>query len=127
MLRVSPEPDREKARRVCEAAGAKYEENALCLFAFEENALVGICLFKLIKDGCRIIVLRNTRGNDDLGALIITGRVALEFAERTSGVHAYLEEENEALAKALFFTRKDGKQYLNMTGYFGMCEGCKNK
>ncbi len=127
MIRVSPEMDNEKARKICEAAGAVYEENSLCTLAFEDKALVGICLFKLIKDGCRIIVLRNTRGNDNLAALIIAGRAALEFAERTSGVHAYLEDENEALAKALCFTRKDGRLYLNMTGYFGSCCGCKHE
>ncbi len=127
MIRVSPEMDCEKARRVCEASGAKYEENSLCMFAYEDNTLVGICLFKLIKDGVRVITLRNTRGNDNLDALIISGRACLEFAERTSGVHAYLEEENEALAKALCFTRKDGRQYLDMTGYFGSCQGCGHK
>lgn len=127
MIRVSPEMDFEKVKKVCEASGARYEENSLCLFAYEDSCLVGLCLFKLIKDGVRVSVLRNTRGNDNLDALIIAGRACLEFAERTSGVHAYLEEENEALAKALCFTRKDGKQYLDMTGYFGTCQGCQHK
>lgn len=127
MVKVTPEMDLEKIQAVCDRCGIKGEENALCYFIYVDNALGGICLFKLIKDGGRIIALKNTPEVDDRDALIIGGKACLDFIERKSGFYAYFEDDDTALAKALGFGEKEGRLYLDMHGYFGNCGGCCHK
>lgn len=127
MVRVSPEMERDKIEAVCAANNVKSEENALCYFIYIDGALGGICLFKLIKGGGRIIALQNVNGAEDDGALIIGGRACLDFIERTSGFDAYYEADSIATAKALGFNEKEGRLYLDMHGYFGNCGGCCHK
>lgn len=127
MIKVTPEIDREKISAVCQRLGIKAEENALCYFIYVDGELGGICLFKLIQGGGRIIVLRNTPEVADRDALIIGGRACLDFIERMSGNDAYFEEADEDTAKRLGFNEKEGRLYLNLVGYFGTCCGCNKK
>ena len=127
MIRVSPEMDAEKIKSLCERCGIKAEENALCYFIYVDERLCGICLFKLIKGGGRIIALRNIERDKDRDALIIAGRTCLEFTERTAGTDAYFEEDDADTAKELGFNERDGRLYLDMHGYFGTCAGCAGK
>ncbi len=127
MIRVSPEFDINKINALCEKCGITAEENALCYFIYAEEVLCGICLFKLIKGGGRIIALRNIKRNEDRDALIIAGRACLEFVERTAGFDAFFEEDDAETAKELGFKERNGQLYLDMHGYFGTCAGCANK
>lgn len=126
MVKVTPEIDKEKIDALCARCGVSCEDNALCYFIYVDEALGGICLFKLIKDGGRIIALKNTPDCDDRDALIIGGKACLDFIERKSGYYAYFEDDDKALAAALGFGEKEGRLYLDMHGYFGGC-GCCNK
>lgn len=127
MIRVSPEFDTEKINALCERCDVVPEENALCYFIYVEEVLCGICLFKLIKGGGRIITLRNAKRDEYKEALIIAGRACLEFIERTSGFDAYFEEDDAPLAAELGFKERNGQLYLDMHGYFGSCAGCQSK
>ena len=126
MIRVSPEYDSEKIAALCKESGIVPEENALCYFVFSDEKICGICMFKLIKDGGRILVLRNAAGSEDRDALIIAGRTCLDFIERKSGFYAYFEEKDAKLAEQLGFKERDGRLYLDMHGYFGHCKSCLN-
>lgn len=127
MIRVSPEMDGEKINALCEKCGVKPEVNSLCYFIYVDEVLCGICLFKLIHGGGRIIALRNIDRDKDRDALIIAGRTCLEFTERTAGFNAYFEEDDADTAAELGFKERDGQLYLDMHGYFGTCAGCAKK
>jgi len=128
MIKVTPVCDTAEIKALCDRVGIVPEPNALCYFIYVDGVLGGICLFKLIKDGGRIIALRNTKEVQDKAALIIAGRACLDFIERKSGFNAYFEEDDDALAASLGFTKKEGQTYLDLHGYFGKCcGGCSAK
>ncbi len=127
MIRVSPQFEREKIDALCKDCGVTAEDNALCYFIYVEEVLCGICLFKLISGGGRIMALRNIKRDENTDALIIAGRACLDFVERNSGFDAYFEEDDAVLARRLGFKERDGRLYLDMHGYFGTCAGCANK
>lgn len=127
MIRVSPEMDGGKIKALCGRCGLKAEDNSLCYFIYVDERLCGICLFKLIKGGGRIIALRNIDRGKDRDALIIAGRACLEFIERTAGFDAYFEEDDVQTAEELGFKERDGRLYLDLHGYFGNCAGCAGK
>ena len=127
MIKVTPEIDRDKILALCKDCGAVWEENALCYFIYVDGERGGICLFKLTAEGGRIIALKNSSAVEDRDALIIGGRACLDFIERKSGFYAYFEDSDTALAKALGFTEKEDKLYLDLHGYFGGCCGCNKK
>ena len=124
MLKVTPVMEAEEIKALCDKEGIAYEENSLCYFIYIDGTLGGICLFKFIKGGGRIITLRNTKEIEDRDALIIAGRACLDIIERHSGFDAYFEDTDKALARALGFRDKEGKEYLDLHGYFGGCGGC---
>lgn len=124
MIRVSPQFDIDKINALCKECDIVPEENALCYFIYVEEKLCGICLFKLIKGGGRVMALRNIERTKNRDALIIAGRACLEFVERISGFDAYFEEDDLPLAATLGFKERNGQLYLDMHGYFGNCAGC---
>ena len=123
MIRVTPAYDSEEVKALCDRLGIEYEANSLCYYIYVNDVLGGICLFKFIKGGGRIMILRNTPEVDDRDSLIIAGRACLDFIERNSGFDAYFEENDLPLAKALGFKEKEGHIYLDLHGYFGTCGG----
>ncbi|MBQ3080929.1 MAG: hypothetical protein IJC49_00570 [Clostridia bacterium] len=123
MIKVTPAYDADAVKALCDKEGIVPEANALCYFIYVDDVLGGICLFKFIKGGGRIMALRNTKEVNDRDALIIAGRACLDFIERNSGYDAYFEEEDLPLAKALGFKEKEGQIYLDLHGYFGTCGG----
>lgn len=127
MIKVTPVMDVEEIQSLCEKEGIPYEENSLCYYIYIDGVLGGICLFKFIKGGGRVITLRNTKNTEDRDALIIAGRACLDIIERHSGFDAYFEEDDKALAMALGFKDKEGQMHLDLHGYFGACGGCSAK
>ena len=127
MIKVTPEIERDKIIALCTECGAAFEENCLCYFIYVDGEIGGICLFKLTAEGGRIIALKNSSAVEDRDALIIGGRACLDFIERKSGFYAYFEDKDVELAKALGFTEKEDKLYLDLHGYFGGCCSCNKK
>ena len=124
MIKVTPVYDSEVIKALCDKEGIAFELYSLCYFIYVDGVLGGVCLFKFVKGGGRIITLRNTKEVNDRDALIIAGRACLDFIERNSGYDAYFEEDDLPLAKALGFKEKEGQIYLDLHGYFGTCGGC---
>lgn len=124
MIKVTPVMDAEEIMALCEKEGIGYEDNSLCYYIYINGILGGICLFKFIKGGGRIITLRNTKGTEDRAALVIAGKACLDVIERHSGFDAYFEDTDKVLARALGFKEKEGKEYLDLHGYFDGCGGC---
>lgn len=127
MIKVTPAYDADAVKALCDKEGIVPEANSLCYFIYVNDVLGGICLFKLIRGGGRIMALRNTKEVNDRDALIIAGRACLDFIERNSGYDAYFEEDDLPLAKALGFKEKEEQIYLDLHGYFGTCGGCSAK
>ena len=127
MIKVTPILESDAVKALCDRLGITAEPNSLCYFIYVDEFIGGICLFKLIKGGGRIMALRNTPEVPDRDALIIAGRACLDFIERKGGFDAYFEENDAPLAKALGFKDKEDKLYLDLHGYFGTCGGCGSK
>jgi hypothetical protein len=124
MLEIKPIQDKNAQKALCELCAAVYKPAALAYSAYDNGAPVGICQFRIMDDGGHMYDLCNTVGTDDLEALIIMGRAALNFID-LCGVHtAYFEGEETRGAIAVGFRLKDGKLFADLSGMFE--SPCKN-
>ena len=118
MLEIKPIQDKTAQKALCELCGTSYNPSALAYSAYDGGAPVGICQFRIIEDAGHLYDLCNTVGVDDLEALIIMGRATLNFID-LCGVHkAFFDGERDGAAKAVGFSKKDGKWYADLTGMF---------
>ena len=86
MLEIKPIQDKNAQKALCELCGAVYNPSALAYSAYDNGAPVGICQFRIIEEHGYMYDLCNTVGVDDLEALIIMGRAALNFID-LCGIH----------------------------------------
>ena len=118
MLEIKPMQDKNAQKALCELCGAVYRPSAFAYSAYDNGAPVGICQFRILGDGGYVYDLCNTVGTDDLEALIIMGRAALNFID-LCGVHtAYFEGEKNRAAYAVGFREKEGKLFADLSGMF---------
>ncbi len=118
MLEIKPIADKTAQKALCELCGIPYRAAALAYSAYDNGAPVGICQFRIIEDAGHLYDLCNTAGVQDMEALIIMGRAALNFID-LCGVHkAYFESEKDEAAKAVGFRERDGKRFIDLTGMF---------
>ena len=118
MLEIKPMQDKNAQKALCELCGAVYRPAAFAYSAYDNGAPVGICQFRIINESGYVYDLCNTVGTDDLEALIITGRAALNFID-LCGVHeAYFEGDKKRAAIAVGFHEKEGKLYADLSGMF---------
>ena len=118
MLEIKPIPDKTAQKALCELCGVTYNPSALAYSAYDGGAPVGICQFRIVEDAGHLYDLCNTVGVDDLEALIIMGRAALNFIDLCGVHHAYFEGKACAAAKAVGFREKDGKLFADLAGMF---------
>lgn len=124
MLEIKPIQDKNAQKALCELCAAVYKPSTLAYSAYDNGAPVGICQFRITDDGGYMYDLCNTVGVDDLEALIIMGRAALNFID-LCGVHtAYFEGDQTRGAIAVGFRPKDGKLFADLSGMFE--SPCKN-
>ena len=127
MLEIKPIQDKNAQKALCELCAAVYKPAALAYSAYDNGAPVGICQFRIMDDCGHMYDLCNTVGTDDLEALIIMGRAALNFID-LCGIHrAYFDAkcDNETLIKAIGFSRNaDGRFEMDLTDFFK--EPCKH-
>ena len=91
MLEIKPIQDKNEQKTLCELCGAAYRPQAFAYSAYDNGAPIGICQFRIMNDTGYVYNLCNTADTDDLEALIIMGRAALNFID-LCGVHtAYFE------------------------------------
>ena len=118
MLEIKPIQDKNAQKALCELCGAMYRPSALAYSAYDKGIPVGVCQFRIIEDAAYMYDLCNTVGVDDLEALIIMGRAALNFID-LCGIHtAYFEGDKSRAAIAIGFREKEGKLFANLTGMF---------
>ena len=131
MLKIKPEFENEVRETLCGLCGTEDMPEALFYSITEvkngeKQYDVGVCIFRLTKDGGEILKLKNVKGCYDLDALVIAARAALDFIERSSkSKTALLHENNEYLAKMLGFVNIGGVYRVDLTDYFKPCEGHK--
>ena len=131
MLKIKPEFDSEVRGSLCSLCGIDDIPDALFYSIAEvknneKQYDVGVCIFRLTKDGGEILILKNVKGCYDLDALVIAARAALDFIERSSKKKtALLHEDNEYLAKTLGFVDLGGVYRVDLTDYFKPCSGHK--
>ena len=124
MLEIKPIQDKNAQKALCELCGAVYKPNALAYSAYDNGAPVGICQFRIIEDHGHMYDLCNTVGTDDLEALIIMGRAALNFID-LCGIHtAYFDGIEIRGACAIGFREKEGRLFADLAGMFE--SPCKN-
>ena len=121
MLEIKPIQDKSAQKALCELCGAVYRPEALAYSAYDNGAPVGISQFRIIEDAGHLYDLCNTVGTDDLEALIIMGRAALNFIDLCGVHHAFFDAEcdNETLIKAIGFSKNsDGRYEMDLTDFF---------
>lgn len=124
MLEIKPIQDKNAQKALCELCGAVYNPSTLAYSAYDNGAPVGICQFRIIEEHGYMYDLCNTVGVDDLEALIIMGRAALNFID-LCGIHtAYFEGTETRGAIAVGFREKEGKLFADLSGMFE--SPCKN-
>ena len=118
MLEIKPIQDKNAQKALCELCGAVYRPAALAYSAYDNGAPVGICQFRIMEDHGYMYDLCNTVGVDDLEALIIMGRAALNFID-LCGIHsAYFEGDKPRAAIAIGFREKEGALFADLHGMF---------
>ncbi len=123
MLIVEPVQEKSEQEKYCAECGVEYEPDALCYGAWVDNALVGICQFRLMAGGAHIIDLCPAKGTDDIDALFIMGRQTMNFID-LHGVHecyfddTAVKELSRDFAEKLGFSARDGSFYVDLKGFF---------
>lgn len=122
MLEIKPIQTKDEQRQVCADCGAEYRPEAMAYGAREDGVLLGVCQFRITGEQAEVYGLTNASGVDDIEALILMGRAALNFVD-LCGVHRAVWASDQAgVSKALGF--REG--YLDLAGYFdGKCGGHK--
>lgn len=118
MLEIKPIQDKNEQKTLCELCGAAYRPSALAYSAYDNGAPIGICQFRIANDTGYLYNLCNTADTDDLEALIIMGRAALNFIDLCGAHEAYFEGDKTRAAIAVGFREKGGKLYADLTGMF---------
>lgn len=130
MLIVKPIEDKNVQADVCTACGAVYDPEALAYAAREDEALIGVCQFKLGAGCADLLDLKAAAGVDDYEGMFILARGTLNFID-LCGVHrarCKADAGDSRLLRAVGF-RACGDDMLEMdlTGEFdGKCSHCKS-
>ena len=119
MLIINPIQEKEEQEKICGMCGVEFDECAMAYAAREDEEIIGIVQFRILGKYGVIYDLANAAGVDDLEALIITGKVALNFIDLCGVQDAIIKTENRNLPKILGFKKDDDGVYkINLEGYF---------
>ena len=127
MLIIKPIQDKKEQEEYCTRCGCDYDVDCLAYSAWVDETLVGICQFIYREDGAHIVSLRQAKGEDDLDALFIMGRQAMNFID-LSGVHeAWFDDVADGGMSGDFIYRlgfsktehdANGRYFADLTGFF---------
>ena len=125
MLEVKPIQTKKEQQEICELCEVEFAPDCFAYSATENEKLLGIAQFRIFGEYAVIYDLKNIAGVDDLGALIIMGKAALNFIDLCGVKQVVLNdacvvsEESNYLPQILKFDNsKDGVYKLNLEGYF---------
>ena len=126
MLEIKPIQTKEEQEKICGLCGVDFDADCLAYAAHENNILLGISQFRIAGEYAVIYNLSNACGIDDLDALIIMGKSALNFIDLCGVQDVIIKEESRDLPKLLGFKKDGGDVWrVNLHGYFD--SPCKNK
>ena len=130
MLIVKPIEDKKVQEEVCAACGAVYDANALAYAAREDEALIGVCQFKLGAPCAEVLDLKSAAGVEDYEGMFILARGTLNFID-LCGVHrarCAADAGDLTLLRAVGFREVDKNRLeMDLTGEFdGKCSRCKS-
>ncbi len=121
MIEVLPIQSKSEQERVCTLCSVNYNENLLTYAAQIDEKFVGVCQFRVTKQGGIIYDLASINIPNSFEVLFILGRATLNFID-LCGVHeAYLDSPNfnEKLATTIGFIKNpDGKYYVDLSNFF---------
>ena len=95
MLEIKPVQTKEEQNKICGACGIAFDPDCFAYSAVEDGEkLLGVAQFRIF-GGCGIIYdLANADGIDDLEALILTGKTALNFIDSCGIKKAVIKRRN---------------------------------
>jgi hypothetical protein len=119
MLEVKPIQSKEEQKRLCGLCSIEYNADALAYSAYEGDTFLGITQFSIHDKKGQIYNITPVSGTDDIEALFIMGRAAMNFIDLCKIADVYYEDGNEKLGHMLGF-RPDcaGRYYMNINGLF---------
>ncbi len=127
MLEVLPIQDKQEQEALCARCKIPYRAELLAYQALVEGELRGVCQFTMNASGGRITDFAHVPEKYEFEPMFVMGRAALNFID-LCGVHTAFfdaEYENEALIKAIGFSKNsDGRYEMNLTDFFK--EPCKH-
>lgn len=130
MLIVKPIEDKKVQEEVCAACGAVYDADALAYAAREDEALIGVCQFKLGAPCAEVLDLKSAAGVEDYEGMFILARGTLNFID-LCGVHrarCAADAGDLTLLRAVGFREVDKNRLeMDLAGEFdGKCSHCKS-
>ena len=125
MLEIKPIQEKSAQRELCGLCGSEYKENYFAYGASVDGTPVGICQFYIKGNYGHIFDLKNVVGVDDTEALFIMARGVLNFIDLTGAHEAFYDGDDSPLVRAVGFSEKDGKLYMDLGGFFAA--PCKSK
>lgn len=125
MLEVKPIQEKAAQENLCELCGITYRENNFAYGAEVDGSPVGICQFYIRGEYGHISELASVKGKNDGEAMFILGRAALNFIDLAGAHEAYFDGADAPLVRAIGFSEKDGRLYMDLSAFFD--NPCKNK
>ncbi len=119
MLIIKPIGEKSFQEELCEKCNVLYNPDLLAYGAWVDDAFVGICQFRMGKEGI-IADLAKAVGTDDREAMFIMGRQTMNYMDLHGTHTAYFEGNcDEAFIKWLGF-RKDNEErwWADLTAFF---------
>lgn len=119
MLIIKPIQNKDEQEAICKACEVAYKPEFLAYSAKEDDTLLGVAQFKLNGEYGEIYDLKNAKGVDDVEALIIMGRAALNFIDLCGVKKAKMFTGEKKLPYLLEFELNKNEEFeLDLTGYF---------
>ena len=130
MLIVKPIEDKKIQEEVCTACGAVYDPDALAYAAREDEALIGVCQFRLGAGCADVLDLKAAAGVNDYEGMFILARGTLNFIDLCCVHRARCAADagDPSLLRAVGFREIDKNRLeMDLTGEFdGKCSHCKS-
>lgn len=118
MLECKPIQEKADQAALCEKCGVIFRDECFAYGATEDGKNIGICQFSIKGEYGHIYDLACVKGVCDSEALFIMGRGVMNFIDLAGAHEAFWEGEDTPFVRALGFSVKDGKLYMDLEKFF---------
>jgi len=119
MLIVRPIQTKELQKELCEICNIDFDADCLAYEARENEKLLGVCQFRILGKYAVIYNIGEVQDVDDLEAMIIMNKAALNFIDLCGIKEAIIKTDYKNLPKILGFIKDNNNIFrLNLDGYF---------